>query len=236
MKFEDIKDFVDQNQKLLIVILTSIGVSYQVANLLIISADSIKFFSLTSAISDSIIVALNIIILFILICLYRIIIGIIFTNFSLLIVDYKHNKLSSFFEKYNFLVYLLIMVILFIIRNYYNINSIYLNIILTISIYTLFYVFFFDLVPRIKEVNINNYFGLISMILIISSPFIFPKFNELYDKKFMNIENYKNKLLLDKDINSVNVQYYNDKYIFIIIKKSSSNEEYLLVKDLKEML
>lgn len=42
------------------------------------------------------------------------------------------------------------------------------------------------------------------------------------------------KLYEDKTIESVDVKYYNDKYVFVLIKRED-NEEFLLIKQLDEL-
>lgn len=134
MKFKHIKTQIEENHKILIIMLTFFGLSYQVLNLIILSSDAIKFFSITTAISDSIIISINALIFFVFISLYRALLGLCFLDLSLIVENTSKDKIS-FYRKFEIIIHIFIFSILFFIKtklHFYNIpiKIIYLTVFL----------------------------------------------------------------------------------------------------------
>lgn len=231
MNLEKIKEEIDNYYKVTILFFTLIGASFQMINLILISIDSIKFFSLTSAISDTIIIFVNIFIFSIFTLIFKLIISSLFWDFSQILLKPKIFKSSIFFKKYDLLIYITIFSILSYIDFKFKIINLFYTILLLSSFTTIFYTLLFESIPRIiKELKTPTYYLIISFSSILAFPFIFPKFSVIYDKKIINISNYEKKLL--EKYERVNIKYFNDKYIFTLVKEN--NTELLIIEEIDE--
>lgn len=238
MLLNKIQTFIDKYQKVLIVLFTLIGATFQVINLLLVSIDSIKFFSITSAINDSIIISINFLMFLTLTLTYQTIISFLFTDFSVIFQNFKNNKLSLFYRKFKLIIYLFIFIILSIIKANNVSSHIFFKVLLLVSFITLPYTLIFKVMHKrlFKKINVYDYNLFFGFLCIIVFSFIFPKFSDLYDRDIINLENYKNKILLDTKVEAARIQYFNDKYIFIIVKNNDSIEEQLLIRNTNDIL
>jgi hypothetical protein len=81
---------------------------------------------------------------------------------------------------------------------------------------------------KIEAFNTYIYFVIITFILTIGFSFIFPKFSEIYDKEIINISKHETYLL--EKYESVEIKYFNDNYMFIIVREKKSVVDKLIIE------
>lgn len=236
---ETIKEFIEDNNKLLIIGFTLYGAIHQIIRLLYISSDSINFFSLTTAINDSIKNLINFLGFILLSLIYRYIIRILFLDFSLILESYKGNKVSKWFLKNKIIIHLSLSFILLILYWRFNIRHLSISLIIFGSLFTSLYLLLFKCIPKIIGEGTKEYQYLTSLVILIMFPFIFPSLTKTH-----NVNNFSNTNRLvsiikkeNQNIEEVDIKYYNDKFIFIITTETIDKklERSLLVKKIDEL-
>ncbi|MCL9805828.1 hypothetical protein NAT51_12835 [Flavobacterium amniphilum] len=222
-RVKNVVKFLQDNINVIILIPTVLGGFWQLIELLRIDTSFVRFFSITQVISD------GLIILFLLICFYLIYLY-VFKIEDLNLNDDKAKvkpPYENIFVKY-------ILLILFLAMLGICIWSTNFDKISTSSFF--FLLFFFIVCTKVYRDILLHHFGNDSYKYINVTVFIlfalFIHFSDLFFKHFhkmyyvpFNLKNTKYiECYIDKKKNEFELLYFNDKFIFVQIKKTQEIE------------
>lgn len=222
-KFKSVIKFLQDNINVVILIPTVLGGFWQLIELLRIDTSFVRFFSITQVISD------GLIILFLLICLYLIYLYVFKIEDLNLNDDEEKVKppYENIFVKY-------ILLILFLAMLGIGIWSTNFDKISTFSFF--FLLLFFVVIAKVYRDIILHHFDNDSYRYLNATAFIlfalFIGYSDLFFKHFhkmyyvpFNLKNTKYiECYIDKKKNEFELLYFNDKFIFVQIKKTQEIE------------
>ncbi|RXR17359.1 hypothetical protein EQG63_11260 [Flavobacterium amnicola] len=220
-RFKKAVKFLQDNFNLIILIPTVLGGFWQLIELLRIDTSFVRFFSITQVISD------GLILMFLLICSYLIYIYI----FKIHDIKSSDNEVKI---PYDYLLFKYIILFIFIIMLsiwFWTIES------KKITTSSFFFVFsFFVLCIKVFRDIVLQHFGKDGYRYLNATAFILVflciHYNDLFFKNFhkmyflpFNLKNTKYiECYIGKNKNEFELLYFNDKYIFVQIKKTKEIE------------